>query len=83
MCAFLSDGEQPHLSTTSSPVKRPKKTATKRRHDESDDESDDDGCTLLESLRNKGDWQHNIKVLEEGNGEIVTWRLRRPTEKAH
>jgi hypothetical protein len=39
--------------------------------------------TLLESLRNKGDWQHNSKVLEEGNGEIVTWRLRRPTEKAH
>ncbi|XP_059900285.1 uncharacterized protein LOC132451691 isoform X2 [Gadus macrocephalus] len=36
--------------------------------------------TLLESLRNKGDWQHNIKVLEEGNGEIVTWR--QPTEKA-
>ena len=36
--------------------------------------------TLLDSLRNKGDWQHNIKVLEEGNGEIVTWR--QPTEKA-
>ena len=35
---------------------------------------------LLESLLNKGDWQHNIKVLEEGNGEIVTWR--QPTEKA-
>ena len=36
--------------------------------------------TLLDSLRNKGDWQHNIKVLEEGNGEIVTWR--QPIEKA-
>ena len=30
--------------------------------------------TLLESLRNKGDWQHNLKVLEDGNGEIVTWK---------
>lgn len=34
---------------------------------------------LLETLRNKGNWQHNLKVLEEGNGEIVTWR--RPSEK--
>ncbi|KAL7372217.1 hypothetical protein ABVT39_012227 [Epinephelus coioides] len=30
--------------------------------------------TLLESLRNKGDWQHNLKVLEDGSGEIVTWK---------
>ncbi|XP_034149923.1 uncharacterized protein LOC106023908 isoform X2 [Esox lucius] len=29
---------------------------------------------LLEELRNKGDYQHNILVLEEGKGEIVTWR---------
>ncbi|KAM9765903.1 uncharacterized protein ACNS7B_003023 isoform 2-T2 [Menidia menidia] len=29
---------------------------------------------LLESLRNKGDWEHNKKVLEEGQGEIVTWK---------
>ncbi|XP_049895877.1 uncharacterized protein LOC126387392 [Epinephelus moara] len=29
---------------------------------------------LLESLRNKGDWQHNLKVLEDGSGEIVTWK---------
>lgn len=35
---------------------------------------------LLETLRNKGNWQHNLKVLEEGNGEIVTWK--RPSEKA-
>ncbi|KAM7393552.1 hypothetical protein PAMP_020415 [Pampus punctatissimus] len=34
---------------------------------------------LLETLRNKGNWQHNLKVLEEGNGEIVTWK--RPSEK--
>lgn len=36
--------------------------------------------TLLESLRNKGDWQHNLKVLEEGNGELVTWK--KPSKKA-
>ena len=41
MYAFLSDGEQPHLSTTNSPVERPKKTVTKRHDD--DDGSDDDG----------------------------------------
>lgn len=29
---------------------------------------------LLESLRNKGDWRHNQKVLKEGKGEIVTWK---------
>ncbi|KAL1005200.1 hypothetical protein UPYG_G00055880 [Umbra pygmaea] len=29
---------------------------------------------LLEELRNKGDYQHNILVLEEGKGQIVTWR---------
>ncbi|XP_055017813.1 uncharacterized protein LOC129411297 isoform X2 [Boleophthalmus pectinirostris] len=34
--------------------------------------------TLLEALRNKGDWQHNLRVLEEGSGEIVPWR--RPTK---
>ncbi|XP_054869079.1 uncharacterized protein LOC129349540 [Amphiprion ocellaris] len=28
----------------------------------------------LEGLRNKGDWQHNLSVLEEGYGEIVTWK---------
>lgn len=35
---------------------------------------------LLETIRNKGNWQHNLKVLEGGNGEIVTWK--RPSEKA-
>ncbi|XP_026213268.1 uncharacterized protein LOC113160291 [Anabas testudineus] len=35
--------------------------------------------TLIESLRNKGDWQHNVKVFEEGDGEIVTWK--RPSKK--
>lgn len=35
---------------------------------------------LLESLRNKGDWQHNTKVIEEGEGEIVTWK--QPIKKA-
>nr|XP_043869657.1 uncharacterized protein LOC122759139 isoform X1 [Solea senegalensis]XP_043891037.1 uncharacterized protein LOC122775268 isoform X2 [Solea senegalensis] len=29
---------------------------------------------LLESLRNKGNWQHNVKVLQDGQGEIVTWK---------
>ncbi|KAL1005187.1 hypothetical protein UPYG_G00055690 [Umbra pygmaea] len=29
---------------------------------------------LLEELRNKGDYQHNILVLKEGKGQIVTWR---------
>ncbi|XP_029003360.1 uncharacterized protein LOC114853759 [Betta splendens] len=29
---------------------------------------------LLESLRNKGDWQHNCQVLQDGDGEIVTWK---------
>ncbi|XP_067352979.1 uncharacterized protein [Channa argus] len=36
--------------------------------------------TLLDSLRNKGDWQHNLKVLQEGEGEIVTWK--QPSKKA-
>lgn len=36
--------------------------------------------TLLESIRNKGDWQHNLKVSEEGTGELVTWK--RPSKKA-
>lgn len=35
---------------------------------------------LIEGLRNKGDWQHNRMVFEEGNGEIVVWK--RPSEKA-
>ncbi|CAK6964053.1 uncharacterized protein LOC104929912 isoform X8 [Scomber scombrus] len=35
---------------------------------------------LLETLRNKGNWQHNLKVFKEGNGEIVTWK--RPSKKA-
>ncbi|XP_026224135.1 uncharacterized protein LOC113167589 isoform X2 [Anabas testudineus] len=35
--------------------------------------------TLIDSLRNKGDWQHNVKVLEEGDGEIVTWK--QPSKK--
>ncbi|KAI4789657.1 hypothetical protein KUCAC02_035110 [Chaenocephalus aceratus] len=35
--------------------------------------------TLLESLRNKGDWQHNSEVLQKGHGEIVTWK--QPSEK--
>lgn len=30
--------------------------------------------TLLEGLHNKGDWQHNLTVLKEGNFEIVTWK---------
>ncbi|MEQ2222974.1 hypothetical protein ILYODFUR_032022 [Ilyodon furcidens] len=34
---------------------------------------------LLESLRNRGDWEHNKQVLEEGEGEIVTWK--RPSKK--
>lgn len=35
---------------------------------------------LIEGLRNKGDWQHNRMVFEEGNGETVVWK--RPSEKA-
>lgn len=35
---------------------------------------------LIEGLRNKGDWQHNHMVFEEGNGEIVVWK--RPSVKA-
>lgn len=34
---------------------------------------------LLEGLRNKGDWQHNLSVFKEGHGEIVTWK--QPSEK--
>lgn len=30
--------------------------------------------TVMKSLRNKGNWQHNLEVLEDGNGEIVTWK---------
>lgn len=33
----------------------------------------------METLRNKGDWQHNHRVLEEGDGEIVTWK--QPSKK--
>ncbi|KAG7456743.1 hypothetical protein MATL_G00239180 [Megalops atlanticus] len=29
---------------------------------------------LLEKLRNKGDYYHNVNVLKEGTGEFVTWR---------
>jgi len=36
--------------------------------------------TLIEGLRNKGDWQHNHMVFKEGNGEIVVWK--RPSVKA-
>ncbi|XP_026081500.1 uncharacterized protein LOC113058050 [Carassius auratus] len=35
---------------------------------------------LLEQLRNQGNYYHNIKVLETGRGEIITWR--QPTEDA-
>ncbi|KAJ4947321.1 hypothetical protein JOQ06_009357 [Pogonophryne albipinna] len=35
---------------------------------------------LLEQLRNKGDFKHNTKVLEEGKGELVTWK--QPSGKA-
>ncbi|KAI4795630.1 hypothetical protein KUCAC02_029766 [Chaenocephalus aceratus] len=35
---------------------------------------------LLEQLQNKGDFKHNTKVLEEGNGELVTWK--QPSGKA-
>ncbi|XP_054863262.1 uncharacterized protein LOC111580683 isoform X2 [Amphiprion ocellaris] len=35
---------------------------------------------LLEQLRNKGDFKHNVKVLEKGKGELVTWK--QPSEKA-
>lgn len=35
---------------------------------------------LLEQLRNQGNYYHNIKVLETGCGEIVTWR--QPTADA-
>ncbi|KAF5899327.1 nucleoporin p54 isoform X1, partial [Clarias magur] len=34
---------------------------------------------LLEQLRNKGDFKHNSKVLEEGKGQLVTWK--QPTDK--
>lgn len=36
--------------------------------------------TLLEQLRNKGDFKHNTEVLEKGRGQIVTWK--QPSEKA-
>ncbi|XP_049324186.1 uncharacterized protein LOC125784483 [Astyanax mexicanus] len=29
---------------------------------------------LLEGLRNKGDYKHNLEVLKSGHGEIVTWK---------
>ena len=35
---------------------------------------------LLEQLQNKGDFKHNTKVLEEGKGELVTWK--QPSGKA-
>lgn len=36
--------------------------------------------TLLEQLRNKGDFKHNTEVLEKGRGQIVTWK--QPSDKA-
>lgn len=36
--------------------------------------------SLLEQLRNKGDFKHNRKVLEKGKGQIVTWK--QPSEQA-
>ncbi|XP_073722740.1 uncharacterized protein [Misgurnus anguillicaudatus] len=36
--------------------------------------------SLLEQLRNKGDFKHNSKVLEKGRGQIVTWK--QPSDKA-
>ncbi|KAI7789871.1 hypothetical protein IRJ41_021112, partial [Triplophysa rosa] len=36
--------------------------------------------SLLEQLRNKGDFKHNRKVLEKGRGQIVTWK--QPSEQA-
>ncbi|MEQ2233169.1 hypothetical protein ILYODFUR_019194, partial [Ilyodon furcidens] len=35
---------------------------------------------LLEQLRNKGDFKHNVKVIEERRGQIVTWK--QPSDKA-
>ncbi|KAG9342390.1 hypothetical protein JZ751_016390 [Albula glossodonta] len=31
-------------------------------------------AVLLEKLRNKGDYYHNVEVLKNGGGELVTWR---------
>lgn len=36
---------------------------------------------ILEKLRKKGDYYHNINVLQEGKGEIVTYR--QPSENAN
>lgn len=33
-----------------------------------------DRKALLEELRNKGDFEHNAKVLKKGRGQLVTWR---------
>ncbi|KAI7789439.1 hypothetical protein IRJ41_018073 [Triplophysa rosa] len=35
---------------------------------------------LLEQIRNQGNYYHNLKVLETGRGEIITWR--QPTADA-
>ena len=29
---------------------------------------------LLEQIRNKGDFHHNLEVLKQGDGELVTWK---------
>lgn len=29
---------------------------------------------LLEGLRNKGDYKHNLEVIKSGKGEIITWK---------
>ncbi|XP_049340191.1 uncharacterized protein LOC111192507 isoform X2 [Astyanax mexicanus] len=31
-------------------------------------------AALLEEIRNKGDFEHNIEVLENGDGQLITWR---------
>ncbi|XP_037396315.1 uncharacterized protein LOC119263848 isoform X1 [Pygocentrus nattereri] len=31
-------------------------------------------AALLEEIRNKGDFEHNIDVLENGDGQLITWR---------
>lgn len=39
-----------------------------------------DRKVLLEQLRNKGDFQHNTKVLAKGRGQLVTWK--QPSDNA-
>lgn len=43
---LLLDGDLQHLSTPSSPVERPKKTATRRRHDDNARSESDVGKSI-------------------------------------